>query len=127
MDSTDANTRYLGLGGFHIMKMIIAIVQDKDANKLGGKFVKANVRATRLATSGGFLRSGNTTFMIGIEDDRVQEVLDLIEDTSHTRKQFMTPAVSLDVAMESTAATPMEVQVGGATVFVQDIEQFHRF
>ena len=106
------------------MKMIIAIVQDKDANKLGGKFVKANVRATRLATSGGFLRSGNTTF---IEDDRVQEVLDLIHDTSHTRKQFMTPAVSLDVSMESTAATPMEVQVGGATVFVQDVEQFHRF
>ncbi|HJG85074.1 MAG TPA: cyclic-di-AMP receptor [Weissella thailandensis] len=109
------------------MKMIIAIVQDKDANKLGGKFVKANVRATRLATSGGFLRSGNTTFMIGIEDDRVQEVLDLIHDISHTRKQFMTPAVSLDVSMESTAATPMEVQVGGATVFVQDVEQFHRF
>ena len=109
------------------MKMVIAIVQDKDANKLGTEFVKANVRATRLATSGGFLRSGNTTFMIGIEDERVDEVLELIKETSHTRKQFMTPAVSLDVSMESTASTPMEFQVGGATVFVQDIEQFHRF
>lgn len=65
--------------------------------------------------------------MIGIEDERVDEVLELIKETSHTRKQFMTPAVSLDVSMESTASTPMEVQVGGATVFVQDIEQFHRF
>lgn len=109
------------------MKMIFAIVQDKDANKLGLAFVKANVRATRLTSSGGFLRSGNTTFMIGIEDERVEEVLNIIKETSHTRKQFMTPAASLDIAIEATTSAPIEVQVGGATVFVQNVEQFHHF
>lgn len=64
------------------MKLITAIVQDKDTTKLSNAFVKANVRATRLSTSGGFLRSGNTTFMIAIEADRVQEVLDIIKDVS---------------------------------------------
>jgi uncharacterized protein YaaQ len=109
------------------MKMVIAVVQDKDANKLGIELVKANIRATRLASSGGFLRSGNTTFMIGIDDERVDEALEIIKATSHTRRQFMTPAASLDVAIEATASAPVEVQVGGATVFVQDVEQFHHF
>ncbi|MDR3190380.1 MAG: cyclic-di-AMP receptor [Lactobacillaceae bacterium] len=109
------------------MKMITAIVQDKDANRLGMAFIKADVRATRTASSGGFLRSGNTTFTIGIDDERVDEVLDIIKSTSHTRKQFMTPAASLDVSLESTASMPVEVQVGGATVFIQNIEAFHHF
>ncbi|QIL51209.1 hypothetical protein G7084_07870 [Weissella coleopterorum] len=109
------------------MKMIIAVVQDKDANKLGTEFIKNNIRATRTATSGGFLRSGNTTFMIGIENDRVEDVLEIIKNNAKARKQFMAPSASLDLSFEATTAMPMEVQVGGATVFVQDIEQFHRF
>ncbi|MCM0582637.1 cyclic-di-AMP receptor [Weissella diestrammenae] len=109
------------------MKMVLAIVQDKDANKLGSVFVKHNIQATRTATSGGFLRSGNTTFMIGIEDERVPEVLELIKETAHARKQFMTPAASLDLSLEATSSMPMEVQIGGATVFIQDVEQFHQF
>ncbi|MBU7456267.1 cyclic-di-AMP receptor [Leuconostoc fallax] len=108
------------------MKLITAIVQDKDTNKLSNAFVKANVRATRLSTSGGFLRSGNTTFMIAIEKDRVQEVLDIIKSISQTRNQFMVPPMNLDAGIEG-AAYPIEVQVGGATVFTQDIESFHQF
>ena len=59
------------------MKLVTAIVQDKDATKLSNAFVKADIRATRLTTTGGFLRSGNTTFLIAIEDARVQETLDI--------------------------------------------------
>ncbi|GAA3614572.1 cyclic-di-AMP receptor [Secundilactobacillus similis] len=109
------------------MKMIIAIVQDKDANRLRTAFIKAEIQVTRLSTTGGFLKSGNTTYMIGIEDERVQEVLDLIHETSRTRQQFMTPPVNLDAQMDSTSGYPVEVQVGGATVFVLPIEQFHQF
>lgn len=109
------------------MKLIIAIVQDKDSNRLSSQFIEANVRATKLSTTGGFLRSGNTTFMIGIEDERVDEVLAMIKETSHARKQFMTPPVNLDVTMDGASAYPVEVQVGGATVFVLPIEQFHQF
>jgi len=109
------------------MKMVMAIVQDKDANKLGSEFVKHEIQATRTATSGGFLRSGNTTFLVGVEDERVEEVLEIIKTTAHARKQFMTPAASLDLSMEATSAMPLEVQIGGATVFIQNIEQFHQF
>lgn len=109
------------------MKLILAIVQDKDSNLLSSEFIDANVRATKLSTTGGFLRSGNTTFIIGIEDERVDEVLTIIKDTSQTREQFMTPPVNLDAAGDSSMAYPIEVQVGGATVFVLPVDQFHRF
>ncbi|KRL39580.1 cyclic-di-AMP receptor [Lacticaseibacillus manihotivorans] len=109
------------------MKMIMAIVQDKDANLLSSEFIDNNVRATKLSTTGGFLKSGNTTFLIGIDDDRVDEVLQIIKDTSQTREQFMTPPVNLDATSDSAMAYPIEVQVGGATVFVLPVEAFHRF
>ncbi|WP_282801821.1 cyclic-di-AMP receptor [Secundilactobacillus kimchicus] len=109
------------------MKLVIAIVQDKDANNLRTKFVEANIRSTRLSTTGGFLKSGNTTYMIGVEDDRVDEVLALINETSRTRQQFMTPPVNLDAQMDSTSGYPVEVQVGGATVFVMPVDSFHQF
>lgn len=109
------------------MKLVIAIVQDKDANKLRSEFVKNDFRATRLSTTGGFLKSGNTTYMIGVADERVDEVLNLIKETSRTRQQFMTPPVNLDAQMDSTSGYPVEVQVGGATVFVMPVDQFHQF
>lgn len=109
------------------MKLIMAIVQDKDSNMLQNEFIDANIRATKLSTTGGFLKSGNTTFIIGIEDERVAEVLALIKKTSHAREQFMTPPVSMDVTGDSSLSYPIEVQVGGATVFVLPVEQFHQF
>ena len=62
------------------MKLVLAIVQDKDADTLAKEFIQNDVRATKLATSGGFLRAGNTTFIVGIEDDRVNEVLEIIKN-----------------------------------------------
>ncbi|GAK48376.1 hypothetical protein LOSG293_270110 [Secundilactobacillus oryzae JCM 18671] len=109
------------------MKLLIAIVQDKDASRLSNDFIENDIRATRLSTTGGFLKSGNTTFMIGIDEERIDEVLSLIRESSHTRQQFMTPPVNLDAQLDSTSSYPIEVQVGGATVFVVPVEQFHQF
>ncbi|MCH4171891.1 MAG: cyclic-di-AMP receptor [Lactobacillus sp.] len=109
------------------MKLILAIVQDKDANTLSTEFINANVQATKLSTTGGFLKSGNTTFIIGVDDERVDEVLKIIKETSHAREQFMAPPVNVDVTGDSAMSYPIEVQVGGATVFVLPVEQFHRF
>ena len=109
------------------MKMIIAIVQDKDSNRLSNLFIESNIRATKLSTTGGFLKSGNTTFMIGIEEERVPEVLEIIKKASHTREEFMTPSVNMDVNMEGATAYPIKVQVGGATVLVLPVDQFERF
>lgn len=108
-------------------KLIIAIVQDKDSNRLSDVFVDNDIRATKLSTTGGFLQSGNTTFMIGIEEERVDDVLALIKDASHARDEFMTPPVNMDVSMEGTTAFPVKVQVGGATVFVLPVDKFTHF
>lgn len=109
------------------MKLILAIVQNKDSGRLASQFVDQNIRATKLSTTGGFLKEGNTTFIIGISEKRVDEVLDLIKETCQAREQYMTPPISLDMAMDTQLPYPIEIQVGGATVFVMPIDQFHQF
>jgi uncharacterized protein YaaQ len=109
------------------MKMILAVVQDKDSPKLTQNLVKAGIRATKLASTGGFLRAGNTTFMIGTEDHRVPEVLELIRNSCRAREQVVSPMTPMGSQMESYVSYPVTVQVGGATVFVLDVEQFEQF
>lgn len=67
------------------MKMIIAIVQDQDSQSLSDVLTKNNFRTTKLASTGGFLRAGNTTFLCGVEDERVNELLTLINGTCGNR------------------------------------------
>ena len=62
------------------MKIILAIIQDKDSNRLSNELIDANIRATKLSSTGGFLKAGNSTFIVGIEDDRVNEVLEIIQN-----------------------------------------------
>lgn len=110
------------------MKLIMAVVQDKDSALLSDELVEANIRATKLSSSGGFLRSGNTTFMIGVEDEQVEEVLNIIKVNCESREQYMTTPVNMDVSLNgNNLAYPMQVHVGGATVFVLPVESFHRF
>ncbi|MGY3766386.1 cyclic-di-AMP receptor [Vagococcus vulneris] len=109
------------------MKLLLAIVQNKDSNRLSSEFNQANVRATKLSTTGGFLRSGNTTFIVGIEDDRVDEALSIIEQTCQSREQYMTSPFSLDIPLDTQSTDPVQVQVGGATVFVMPVEGFFHF
>lgn len=106
------------------MKMIMAIVQPKDSNKLRDAFINHNIGATKLSSTGGFLREGNTTFMIGVDDDRVDEVLNIIKDNAKSREQYMTPPSQMD---NGAASIPINVQIGGATVFVLPVEQFLHF
>lgn len=108
------------------MKLIIAVVQDTDANRLLNALMKDGYRATKLASTGGFLREGNTTFLIGTEDDKVDDVLQIIERTCRSRTQLVTPATPLGGAPGAYASFPVEVVVGGATVFVVNVERFEK-
>lgn len=110
-----------------MMKLVLAIVQDQDSQRLANKFIDANVRATKLSTTGGFLKSGNTTFIVGIEDERVDDVLKLIKETCEAREQYLTAPVNLDASIDTYMTRPIEVQVGGATVFVLPVEGFYRY
>ncbi len=109
------------------MKMVVAIVQDKDSPRLARNLVKAEIRATKLASTGGFLHAGNTTFLIGTQEERVQEVLDIIQNSCRSREQVVTPMSPMGSQLESYVPYPVSVQVGGATVFVLDVERFEQF
>lgn len=109
------------------MKLIMAIVQDKDCNRLANEFIDANIRATKLSSTGGFLKAGNSTFIIGIEDDRVQDALELIKKTCQSRKQYVSTPMSLDISLDGQVPYPVEVEVGGATVFVLPVDGFHQY
>ena len=109
------------------MKLIVAIVQDKDSNRLSGGLVKANFRATKLASTGGFLRAGNTTFMIGVDDSQVEAVMNVIRSSCKVREQLVTPVTPMSGTTDSYLPLPVEVQVGGATVFVLPVDRFEHF
>ncbi|MBP1153459.1 MULTISPECIES: cyclic-di-AMP receptor [unclassified Paenibacillus] len=109
------------------MKLVIAVVQDKDSNRLSNALVKEGFRATKLASTGGFLRAGNTTFMIGTEDERVNEALQVINANCKIREQMVTPVSPMGGTTDSYIPFPVEVQVGGAAVFVLPIERFEHF
>lgn len=104
------------------MKLILAIVSGDDSSKVSRALTKANFSVTKLATTGGFLMSGNTTFIVGTDDDKVDDVIEILGSNSKTRKQMVPTSASYGVGMFSS--TPIEVQVGGATVFILDVEKF---
>ncbi len=106
------------------MKLVIAMVQDDDALDLIDAITEAGFRVTKLATTGGFLKSGNTTLMIGVEADKVQKVIDVVEDICKTRKQIITTPTPITGNLDMYMSYPIEVEVGGATIFVIDVDQF---
>lgn len=109
------------------MKLVVAVVQDKDSNRLSNALVKEGFRATKLASTGGFLKSGNTTFMIGIEDERIHEVMKVIKANCQVREQLVTPISPMGGTTDSYIPFPVEVEVGGAAVFVMPVEQFEHY
>ena len=106
------------------MRMVIAMIQDQDVNKILAILTEHSYSATKLASTGGFLRQGNTTLLIGVDDDKVTEVMSLIEDTCHSRKQLVTPLASVGRSMNNYMPDPVEVSVGGATIFVLEVFNF---
>ncbi len=90
------------------MKLLIAIVQDADTQKLVKELMSKKHRVTKLASTGGFLKSGNTTLLIGMEEHEMEDVMNILEKTCKSRE-----------------AKP-GVNVGGATIFVLDIDEFKR-
>ncbi len=108
------------------MKLIIAVVNNTDSAKLIAVLVKNKFQVTKLASSGGFLREGNTTVMIGADEDQVDRILELIKTNCEARDHLITPVSSMGVT-DSFVSFPLDVKVGGATVFVLPVEQFHKF
>ncbi|GEN31256.1 uncharacterized protein YaaQ [Cerasibacillus quisquiliarum] len=109
------------------MKLLIAVVQDKDSNRLIQALGDSHFKTTKLASTGGFLKEGNTTLMIGCEDHEVDKALDLIRDNCSQREQMVAPISPMGGNADSYIPKPVKVEVGGATVFVLPIESFFQF
>ena len=110
------------------MKLVLATVQDDDAIDLIEELTDNNFRVTKLATTGGFLKSGNTTLMIGVEKEVVKDVVKVIEDVCKRRKEMVSAPTPSTIGSGSGMYMPypIEVEVGGATVFVLDVDQFYK-
>lgn len=106
------------------MKLIIAIVQDEDASRLISQLMNDGFGVTKLATTGGFLRAGNTTLLVGVDDNRFQAAMDVIEKVCKSRKQIAPSPASMVGMPGSYTPYPIEVVVGGATIFVLTVDQF---
>ena len=106
------------------MKLVMAIINSDDAQTVVNELNKGGFSVTRLATTGGFLKTGNTTIIVGVESEKVEEVLGIINKFSHSRKQ-MVPSNS-ELGMGFFPAVPVEISVGGATIFVVDVERFEK-
>lgn len=109
------------------MKLIIAIVQDEDASNLISSLMNDGFSVTKLASTGGFLRSGNTTLLLGVEDAKMDTALAIVKKVCVSRKQvevFPSPAMG---AMGMYTPYPVEVTVGGATVFILEVSQFEKY
>lgn len=105
------------------MKLVIAVVQDNDVNLLMDDLVDNDFQVTKLATSGGFLREGNTTLLMGVEEVRLDECLELIEKNGKKRKTT-TSIMNSNAQGPLFNSYPLEIEVGGATVFVLEVDQF---
>ena len=105
------------------MKLILAIVNNDDSAKASSALTDAGFAVTRLSTTGGFLMVGNTTFLIGTEEEKVDEVIALVGKHSKRRTQLISGTA---YGTMHAAAFPVEVTVGGATIFVVDVERFEK-
>src|SRR6187200_210705 len=108
------------------VKLVVAIVHSEDAGVLVDALLERDFRATRLHSSGGFLKQSNATVMLGVEDDEVDEVMGIVRDSCHSRTQIVNPMPPIMEPGEFFMPYPLEVEVGGATVFVMPVERFER-
>ncbi|MDO5725395.1 MAG: cyclic-di-AMP receptor [Tissierellia bacterium] len=105
------------------MKLIVAIVQDQDSHILIDELMQEDYRVTKLASTGGFLKSGNTTLLLGVDDERVEKAIKIIEDNCKTR-EITTSLLTMTIPGDNYVPYPMEVKVGGANIFILDIEEY---
>ena len=114
----------MDLSGGKSMKLILAIISTDDTKACISALNKASFQVTRLATTGGFLSSGNTTLLIGCEDKEVDRAIEIIGSESQRRKEAVPTTISSD--MSNLVSYPIDVEVGGATIFVLNVDQFKK-
>ncbi len=108
------------------VKLVIAVIHDRDKGKVIEDLVRSGYKFTVVSSTGGFLREGNTTFFIGVEDTEKEALLNLIRQNCQPREQLVSVLPPDASQVGAILANPVKVPVGGAVVFVVDVEHFER-
>jgi uncharacterized protein YaaQ len=108
------------------MKMVMAIVHADDASGLVKALSQAGYGVTQTKSAGGFLRKQNATIFVGVPDRDVDRVVEIIRARCHSRTEQVSPLPPVVEPGEVYMPYPIEVEVGGATVFVLDVERFEK-
>lgn len=110
------------------MKLMFAVIHDEDVHKAIKRLNESKFGVTKLSSSGGFLKNGNTTLMIGVDDEKVENVMQILESecAKRTEVEIAAPYPPGGIPMLNYSCTPIKVEVGGATVFVVNVEEFRK-
>ncbi len=108
------------------MKLIIAIVNNEDSALVSSELTRENYSVTKLSTTGGFLMVGNTTFLIGAEDDSVEKAKAIIKTHSQKRSHSIPSTAAFGTGLRE-GDLGKEVSVGGAIVFVVEVESVDKY
>ena len=109
------------------MKLVVCIVHNRDKGKITDELVGAGQKFTIIGSTGGFLREGNTTFLIGAEENEIDRVLAIITKNCQAREQMLNVAPFETGAPGAFIPSPVKVPVGGAVVFILNVERFERY
>jgi uncharacterized protein YaaQ len=108
------------------VKLVVAIVHADDAGPCVTALTDSGFECTRLNTSGGFLQKGNATLLVGVADEQVDDVIEVLRTRARDRAEYMNPIPPMAEPAEFFVPFPVEVQIGGATVFVLDVARFEK-
>ncbi len=108
------------------VKLVVAVVHNEDARTLIDALLAAGYRATWLHSTGGFLKQSNATILLGVDDAQVEDIVSVVRQHCHSRTQTVSPIMPIMEPGEFFMPYPLEVEVGGAVVFVVPVDRFER-
>ncbi len=109
------------------MKLIVAVIHDRDQRRCTDALRGAGFRFTKIGSTGGFLREGNATLLIGADEPDVDRIIGILNESSRAREQYVNVLPPEATPVGTFMANPVKVQVGGAIAWVVDVERFERF
>ena len=109
------------------MKLAVCIVHNRDKGRVTEELVKAGFKFTIIGSTGGFLREGNTTFLIGVQETEVATLQRVMSDNSQSREQLVNVMPYEAAPPGAFIPNPVKVPVGGAVMFLLNVEQFYRY
>lgn len=106
------------------MKLMLIILSNEDVQNVTNDLLKKKYYVTKLSTTGGVLHSGNTTLLLGVEDNKVEDVKEIVSNSAKTRKKKVNAGGPNDLNVFSFL--PSNVKVSGATIFVLNVDEYHK-